>query len=83
MPPEAFCRWLSTMKITGAAAARLLGVSPNAITRYKRKGTDTATALACAALYHRLEPWGDECERPNERLRQVYRDGVAVRSRKG
>jgi transcriptional regulator with XRE-family HTH domain len=57
MSAVAFQNWLTAMRISGAEAARLLGVHPNTITRYKREGASRETALACAALYHRLEPW--------------------------
>lgn len=62
MTPEAFINWLASMKEAGlarsdAAAARLLGISANAVVAMKRKGTDRRTALACRALLHRLEPW--------------------------
>jgi hypothetical protein len=63
MTPEAFILWLAAMKAAGlarsdAAAARLLGVSANSVVAFKRQGADRRTALACRALYHRLEPWG-------------------------
>lgn len=62
MTPAAFINWLASMKEAGlarsdAAAARLLGVSANAVVGMKRRGTDHRTALACRALFHRLEPW--------------------------
>jgi len=62
MTPAAFINWLDSMKESGlarsdAAAARLLGVSANAVVQMKRKGADHRTALACRALFHRLEPW--------------------------
>lgn len=57
MSAEQFNAWLEAMKITGAEAARRLGVGKNAITRYRQNGGDRKLALACAALYHRLEPW--------------------------
>lgn len=63
MTPEAFTEWLAAMKAAGlarsdAACARLLGVSANAVVLMKRNGADHRTALACRALFHRLEPWG-------------------------
>lgn len=63
MTPAAFTEWLAAMKAAGlarsdAAAARLLGVSANAVVGMKRRGTDYRTALACRAVAHRLEPWG-------------------------
>lgn len=57
MTADQFNAWLETMEITAADAARLLAVTPNTITRYKRQGGDHTLALACSALYHRLEPW--------------------------
>lgn len=57
MTPNEFCEWLKAMKITGAVAARLLGVNVNTITRYKREGAPQTVALACAALYHRIGAW--------------------------
>jgi hypothetical protein len=63
MTPESFCSWLAAMKAAGlarsdAAAARLLGLSANAVCLIKRNGTDRRTALACRALLHRMEPYG-------------------------
>lgn len=62
MTPEAFTAWLAAMKEaklarSDAAAARLLGVSANSVVTMKQRGADTRTALACRALFHRLEPW--------------------------
>lgn len=62
MTAAAFVEWLAAMKAAGvarsdAAAARLLGVSANTVVAMKRDGADTRTALACRALFHRLEPW--------------------------
>jgi hypothetical protein len=62
MTPETFTAWLAAMKAAGlarsdAAAARLLGMSANAIVIMKRRGADQRTALACRALLHRLEPY--------------------------
>jgi transposase len=57
MTPDAFAAWLNAMNISAAEAARRLGVSPNTVTRYKKRGGDQTLALACAALYHRMEPW--------------------------
>ena len=62
MTADAFVRWLAAMKDAGmarsdAAAGRLLGVSANSVVRMKQEGADLRTALACRALFHRLEPW--------------------------
>lgn len=62
MSAAAFVNWLAAMKDAGlarsdAAAARLLGVSANTVLEMKTRGADLRTALACRALFHRLEPW--------------------------
>jgi ActR/RegA family two-component response regulator len=57
MTAEAFQRWLAEMRISASEAARLLGVHPNTITKYKAKGGPRIVALACAALFHRMEVW--------------------------
>lgn len=62
MDAASFTRWLAEMKEAGlarsdAAAGRLLGVSANTILEMKQRGADLRTALACRALFHRLEPW--------------------------
>lgn len=62
MTAVAFAKWLASMKEAGlarsdAAAARLLGVSANTVLEMKQRGADLRTALACRALFHRLEPW--------------------------
>lgn len=62
MTAAAFTEWLAAMKAAGlarsdAAAAHMLGISPNSVVKLKRNGADTRTALACRALMHRLEPW--------------------------
>lgn len=62
MTATAFVEWLAAMKDahlarSDAAAARLLGVSANTVVEMKQRGADTRTALACRALFHRLEPW--------------------------
>lgn len=63
MTANAFTEWLAAMKAAGLArsdaeCSRLLGVSANAVVLMKRNGADKRTALACRALFHRLEPWG-------------------------
>lgn len=57
MTPDQFTAWLAAMKISAAEAARRLDVSPNTVTRYKQRGGDRTLALACTALFHRMEPW--------------------------
>lgn len=65
MTPAAFVAWLAEMKSAGLArsdaeCARLLGLSANSIVLMKQtRGTDRRTALACRALLHRLEPYGE------------------------
>lgn len=62
MTPESFRQWVEDMRYakiarSGAECGRMLGVSPTTVDNWKRKGTDRATALACRALLHRLEPY--------------------------
>lgn len=62
MTPAAFIHWLAAMKAAGLARSdaecgRLLGVSPDTIVRRKSEGCSIEAALACRALFHRLEPW--------------------------
>lgn len=57
MTASQFNDWLSAMEVSGAQAARLLGVNVNTITRYKREGGSQMLGLACAALYHRIGAW--------------------------
>jgi len=62
MNPAQFTEWLAAMKAAGLIrydndAAKALGVTNDTIVNMKHKGTDTRTALACRALFHRLEPW--------------------------
>lgn len=58
--PEAFCLWLGRMHqqgMTEAHCAAALGIDKTQLDLYKQRGTDLAVALACRALFHRLEPW--------------------------
>lgn len=57
MTPQSMRSWLAEMKISSAEGARLLGIHPNTMTRYKTEGAPVHVALACAALYHKLKPW--------------------------
>lgn len=64
MTATQFTGWLAAMKEahpvwarSDAACARLLGVSANTVSEMKQRGADLRTALACRALFHRLEPW--------------------------
>ena len=57
MTAQQFLDWLKAMDISGAEAARLLGVNANTITRYKTKGAPKVVSLACSALFHRLGEW--------------------------
>ena len=65
MTPEAFTRWIDDMRSAGlaksdAACGRLLGRSADQIVRYKQNGADRVVALACRALLHRMEPYGQD-----------------------
>lgn len=63
MTAEAFNRWVAAMiaaKLarTPADCMRALKISPNTMTKYKRRGGGGhILALACRALLHRLEPY--------------------------
>jgi hypothetical protein len=57
MTAESMRLWLSEMGISAAEGAKLLGVHPNTMTKYKTEGAPVHIALACAALYHRIKPW--------------------------
>lgn len=56
--------WLYAMKSAGLArsdaeCADLLGVTESEIAGMKERGADRRTALACRALLHRLQPYGE------------------------
>jgi hypothetical protein len=64
MTPDSFTSWLAAMRLAGLArsdaeCARLLGRTDDTIIAYKRRGADLTVALACRALLHRLEPYGE------------------------
>lgn len=40
-----------------AECGRMLGISADTVVRLKSAGADQRTALACRALFHRLDPW--------------------------
>lgn len=59
---EAFQRWHDEMRRrkdieSEDAIPRLLGSSAAEIAYFRAYGTDLRTALACRALFHRMEPW--------------------------
>lgn len=65
MTPAAFTQWIADMNLAGlaksdAACGRLLGRSADQIVRYKQRGADRVVALACRALLHGLEPYGED-----------------------
>lgn len=65
MTPAAFTNWLAEMKAAGLARSdaecgRLLDISADTVVRLKRDGADRRTALACRALLHRMEPYGQD-----------------------
>ena len=68
MTPDEFKAWRKAMGLTQVTAAKALDLSTSTIEMYdsgKRKNDGSpvsiprTVALACAALYHKLEPWGD------------------------
>lgn len=67
MTPEQFKDWRTRLGLSQTAAAEALGLSRQSIENYERgrRREDErpvvipkAVALACAAVWHRLEPWG-------------------------
>lgn len=65
MTADQFNAWLADMQSAGLItskqdAAKALGVTDDTITKYTKRGGSTMLALACAALYHRIEPFGDK-----------------------
>lgn len=66
MKPDDFKAWRTVMGISQAGAAEALGLSKSTIENYER-GTrreddrpvtiPLSVALACSAIYHRLDPW--------------------------
>ena len=66
MTPDEFKAWRKSMGCSQAEAAEALGLSKPTIENYEkgvRRDTGAAVeiprhvALACAALFHRLQPW--------------------------
>lgn len=64
MRPEQFTSWMSEMRnkagISDLGCARLLDVTLGEIALMKKTGADRRTALACRALLHRMEPYGQD-----------------------
>lgn len=61
MTPASFIEWRLAMGFSKRGAAKALGASPSTITAYDTGASPIPRyiALACRALYHRLEPWGE------------------------
>lgn len=58
MSAEDFRRWRSTLRLSDAAAAAVLGVSRTTVARYNREGAPRHIGLACTAIAMGLPPWG-------------------------
>jgi hypothetical protein len=54
---KSFQSWMDAMSLTAQEVAEALDVHPNTVTRYRQEGGPPALALACRALFHKLEPW--------------------------
>ena len=91
MTPADFKDWRNQMGFSIVAAEKALGLSKSTIDLYeagKRRDTGApveiphTVALACAALYHRLEPWGGTTP---HRVATIpdNGDGPGVKLRKG
>ncbi len=67
MTPDDFKAWRKAMGISQDGAAEVLQLSKATIQNYERgvrldgkpAPIPHTTALACAALFHRIAPWGD------------------------
>ena len=66
MTPQSFKEWRATMGFSQAEAAEALGLSKPAVENYDRgvRRDDgkpvkipKTVALACRALFHKLDPW--------------------------
>lgn len=64
MTPQALRDWRKQMGLSRRAASSALGMSERSLAYYEQGERDGKPvtppqylALACAALYHRLEPW--------------------------
>lgn len=69
MTAEDFKAWRKAMNLSQVEAAQALGLSRGSVENYERGSRlgdgrpvliPRSISLACAALYHRLEPWGGE-----------------------
>lgn len=66
MSPDSFKAWRTIMDLSQLKAGEALGLSKGTIENYERGSRredgrpveiPRHIALACAALYHRIEPW--------------------------
>ena len=67
MTPAEFRTWRKSLGLSQKGAAEALGVSKSSVEHYEagvRRGTDPrpveiprTVALACAAVWHKIEPW--------------------------
>lgn len=82
MTPDDFKAWRMTVGLSQQAAADALGISKGSVELYeagKRRddGRPVAipktVALACAALYHKLQPWGANDSREVTAVEKILR----------
>jgi len=74
MTPKQFKTWRKKMGLTQAQAAKVLGLSKPTVENYDKgvRGNGEAfeiphvVALACAALWHKIEPWDSHPEASGE-----------------
>jgi DNA-binding XRE family transcriptional regulator len=61
MTPEQFKTWRKTCGLSQEKAADALGIGRRTVQDYEAEKYEIprSIALACAAIFHRLEPWGD------------------------
>jgi DNA-binding XRE family transcriptional regulator len=59
MTPESFLAWRNDVGLSQKAAAEQLGLGRRTVQDYEagRYPVPRSVALACSAIFHRLEPW--------------------------
>ena len=57
MSPNDLLGWRNRLELSQTQAAAELDVSLRTYQRWESKGAPIVVALACRAVYHRLNPW--------------------------
>ncbi|WP_156386989.1 MULTISPECIES: hypothetical protein [unclassified Rhizobium] len=71
--------WLFLTGHTLKTAATALGITEQQVIEYQNGPTPLHIELACAALYHRIDPWGKTRagKNGNRALNQLHRAKIA------